>query len=140
MVLMSCGKSRQYTHLSGRCLIRCCCCFLAPSSLLTCTCSNIHYFFVASELCTILTPLEIFAGLFAGAVHDVQHPGVNNAFLCNTEHDIAITYNDTSPLENMHCATAFAIAKTSLLLEGVPEASRQMFRKIVVGMVLDTGA
>jgi cAMP-specific phosphodiesterase 4 len=99
---------------------------------------NIHYFYVASDLGALLTPLEVFAGLFAGAVHDVQHPGLNNQFLCNTEHAIAITYNDTSVLENMHCATAFSIAKTTHLLEGVPEQSRQMFRKIVVAMVLDT--
>ena len=34
-----------------------------------------HYFYAASELGMHLTPLEKFAGLFAAAVHDVQHPG-----------------------------------------------------------------
>jgi hypothetical protein len=33
---------------------------------------SIHYFLTASELGKHLTPLEHFAGLFAGAIHDVQ--------------------------------------------------------------------
>ncbi len=33
--------------------------------------------------------------------------GVNNPYLISTRHDLAIRYNDHSPLENMHVATAF---------------------------------
>jgi hypothetical protein len=99
---------------------------------------NIHYFYVASDIGLHLTPLEKFAGLIAGAVHDVQHPGVNNQYLINTEDPLAITYNDTSPLENMHCATAFTIAKSTHLLHEVPLMSRQMLRKQVLAMVMET--
>lgn len=31
--------------------------------------------------------------------------GVNNQFLVETTHEVAVKYNDRSPLENMHCAT-----------------------------------
>lgn len=37
---------------------------------------TIHYFLVATTLEDILSPLEKFAALFAGAVHDVKHPGM----------------------------------------------------------------
>jgi hypothetical protein len=100
--------------------------------------ANMHYFFVASDLGTHLTPLEKFAGLFAGAVHDVQHPGVNTQFLVNTEDPLAITYNDMSPLENMHCATAFRAAKETRVLEQLDNGDKRMMRKQVVAMVLAT--
>ena len=32
-------------------------------------------------------------------------PGVNNQFLVETTHEVAVKYNDRSPLENLHCAT-----------------------------------
>jgi hypothetical protein len=30
--------------------------------------------------------------------------GVNNQFLVETTHEVAVKYNDRSPLENLHCA------------------------------------
>merc|ERR1719296_68809 len=53
--------------------------------------------------------LEEFALLVSAACHDVGHPGVSNDFLVQTSHELAIRYNDTSPLENMHCARLFEI-------------------------------
>jgi hypothetical protein len=50
---------------------------------------------------------DLLAILVAALGHDAAHPGVNNAFLVNTAHDIAITYNDKSPLENMHASLCF---------------------------------
>jgi cAMP-specific phosphodiesterase 4 len=58
--------------------------------------------------------------------------------LINTEDPLAITYNDISPLENMHCSTAFAIAKSTGVLAPLPAQNLQMFRKAVVSMVLCT--
>lgn len=37
------------------------------------------------------------------------HLGVTNAFLVDTHHPLAITYNDKSVLENMHAATTFSV-------------------------------
>lgn len=52
----------------------------------------------------------MFALLFAAAIHDYRHPGLSNAYLVANNHDIAITYNDNSVLENFHVAQAFHLA------------------------------
>ena len=50
--------------------------------------------------------LEHWASIWSAAVHDYEHGGLNNDFLCKTQHHLAITYNDQSPLENHHLAAA----------------------------------
>jgi hypothetical protein len=59
-------------------------------------------------------------------------------FLVNTDHALAITYNDMSPLENMHCATAFRAAKETMVLGQLDNGDKRALRKQVVGMVLAT--
>ena len=45
--------------------------------------------------------------LIAMVVHDLDHPGRTNHFLSNSQHELALLYNDKSILENHHVATAF---------------------------------
>lgn len=45
----------------------------------------------------------------SSAIHDYEHPGINNPFLINTKSDLAILYNDKSPLENHHVSATFFI-------------------------------
>lgn len=56
-----------------------------------------------------LNELEQFAILIAACAHDLGHPGVNNGFLSEVGHELALQYNDRSPLENMHCSKLYAI-------------------------------
>lgn len=42
------------------------------------------------------------AALIAGLAHDVGHFGKNNLFLTSSRHQLAITYNERSVLENYH--------------------------------------
>lgn len=51
------------------------------------------------------------ACIFAACVHDLAHTGESNGFLINSGAELAIRYNDKSPLENMHCAEAFSLLK-----------------------------
>jgi hypothetical protein len=53
--------------------------------------------------------LELLSGFVAVAVHDVGHPGVNNAFHVNTQSALALTYSDQSVNEYMHCAQTWRI-------------------------------
>ena len=48
--------------------------------------------------CTPVTPLEQFALLVAAIGHDVDHPGLTNAFLVNVGAPLAMRYNDRSPI------------------------------------------
>eukprot|EP00747_Dinoflagellata_sp_TGD_P100184 gnl/TRDRNA2_/TRDRNA2_167966_c0_seq3.p1 gnl/TRDRNA2_/TRDRNA2_167966_c0~~gnl/TRDRNA2_/TRDRNA2_167966_c0_seq3.p1 ORF type:complete len:536 (+),score=86.79 gnl/TRDRNA2_/TRDRNA2_167966_c0_seq3:39-1610(+) len=57
-----------------------------------------------------LLQADIFALLIGALCHDADHRGHNTAFEVMTRSDLALRYNDISPLENHHCATAFQIA------------------------------
>ena len=46
------------------------------------------------------------ATYWSAMVHDHEHGGLNNDFLIKSRHPLAITYNDQSPLENHHVASA----------------------------------
>ena len=45
--------------------------------------------------------------LTAALCHDMGHEGHNNGFLVASSSPLALLYNDTSVLENMHVALAF---------------------------------
>jgi cAMP-specific phosphodiesterase 4 len=87
-----------------------------------------------------LTEVDQFAMLIAAFCHDVGHPGVNNPFLVETMHDMALRYNDKSPLENMHCAQLFTICadeKTNVF-RGLDATSRKAARKVCIATILHT--
>lgn len=56
-----------------------------------------------------LSSLEIGIMYMASAAHDYGHPGFNNPFLVNSRNELAIRYNDKSPLENHHAFSAFSL-------------------------------
>lgn len=85
--------------------------------------------------------VDIFAAVLAALVHDVGHPGVNADWLKATDDDLALTYNDVSPLENMHISTAFKIAKGEdkcNIFRNMSKADYKGARHLMVQMVLGT--
>lgn len=52
---------------------------------------------------------DLIALLTACICHDLDHPGYNNAYQINAGTDLALRYNDISPLENHHAFVAFRI-------------------------------
>jgi len=54
--------------------------------------------------------LSLLASYIAALVHDFEHSGVNNDFLIKTSHDLAITYNLQSILENHHLAASTRVS------------------------------
>lgn len=77
--------------------------------------NNIHAADVVQTLHSIMQmggkefggKLEQFALLLAAVAHDMHHPGYNNEYQKNAQTELAINYNDTSVLENMHVARTF---------------------------------
>lgn len=51
-------------------------------------------FLMSKKVKTYLDPLDEAICLLAAIIHDVDHPGRNTAFLCNSDNDLAILYND----------------------------------------------
>jgi len=81
-----------------------------------------------------LTDLEQFSLLIAAIAHDLSHPGVNNGFLSEIGHELALQYNDRSPLENMHCAKLYMIVareETNVFSKLTQEQYRQSRKKCI---------
>lgn len=87
-----------------------------------------------------VTPLHLFSALLAGAVHDVNHPGMNNAYLVTTSSPLAIKYSDDAVLERMHLAEAFQAATKEgcNIFEGFPKELKRQSRQMIIKMVLAT--
>ncbi|RNF25798.1 putative cAMP phosphodiesterase A [Trypanosoma conorhini] len=87
-----------------------------------------------------LSDLQVFAALFSAAIHDYNHPGVNNNFHVRTQSYNAILYNDRSVLENLHVSSVFELMKNPRfnILENFSEDQRREFRETVIEMVLAT--
>ncbi|XP_056443492.1 high affinity cGMP-specific 3',5'-cyclic phosphodiesterase 9A [Gadus chalcogrammus] len=62
-----------------------------------------------TDLRSKLERIDLFVMLTSALCHDLDHPGYNNVYQINARTDLALRYNDISPLENHHCAVAFAI-------------------------------
>lgn len=76
----------------------------------------------------------------AAVVHDYRHLGVNNSYLRAVEDPLATRYNDRSPLENFHVASAFELLKQGDkdFMPDLPKDTRRAFRKFVIDCVLAT--
>ncbi|KAL6758843.1 3'5'-cyclic nucleotide phosphodiesterase [Haematococcus lacustris] len=85
-------------------------------------------------------PLTHLACLLAAAVHDLEHVGLTNDFLNNSDHDLAIRYNDRSPMENHHLAACFSLLQQPHLnfLSQFPKDAKDKLRKMVIELVLAT--
>ncbi|VDO45521.1 unnamed protein product, partial [Brugia timori] len=88
----------------------------------------------------VFSELEVLASIFAGAIHDVDHPGFTNHYLINTNSELAIMYNDESVLEQHHLAVAFKLLQDSNcnFIVSLNKKQRQLFRKLTIEMVLAT--
>ncbi|XP_068130479.1 3',5'-cyclic-AMP phosphodiesterase 4A isoform X3 [Hyperolius riggenbachi] len=99
-----------------------------------------HVLLSTPALDAVFTDLEILAALFAAAIHDVDHPGVSNQFLINTNSELALMYNDESVLENHHLAVGFKLLQEENcdIFQNLSKRQRQTMRKMVIDMVLAT--
>jgi len=83
---------------------------------------------------------DILSLYIAALAHDVAHPGVTNNFLISTRNDLALRYNDISPLENMHAHVCFITMrrKGHNFLESLSSESALHVRKQVIDAILAT--
>ncbi|XP_072924650.1 3',5'-cyclic-AMP phosphodiesterase 4C-like isoform X3 [Hemitrygon akajei] len=99
-----------------------------------------HVLLLSPALEAVFTDLEIMAAIFASAIHDVDHPGVSNQFLINTNSELALMYNDASVLENHHLAVGFKLLQQENcnIFQNLCKKELQNLRKMAIDMVLAT--
>lgn len=107
-------------------------------------CQTSNYFVQGWDLVSVcdLSNLELASIYIAGACHDFEHPGVNNAFLVESRLEWAIEYNDKSPLENHHISATFKAMQTSdwNIFKNLTNAEFKDARKTMIELVLATDA
>ncbi|NP_001297394.1 3',5'-cyclic-AMP phosphodiesterase 4C isoform 1 [Mus musculus] len=99
-----------------------------------------HVLLGTPALEAVFTDLEVLAAIFACAIHDVDHPGVSNQFLINTNSELALMYNDSSVLENHHLAVGFKLlqGENCDIFRNLSTKQRLSLRRMVIDMVLAT--
>ncbi|XP_069672167.1 high affinity cAMP-specific and IBMX-insensitive 3',5'-cyclic phosphodiesterase 8B isoform X3 [Periplaneta americana] len=98
-------------------------------------------FLERERLKQILDPLDEAACLVAAAAHDVDHPGKSSAFLCNSNHELAILYNDLCVLESHHSALAFKLTMSDDRVNIFKSLERDVYKAVrqnIVDMILAT--
>ena len=78
--------------------------------------------------------LEIFVLLLSALCHDIDHNGFSNSYQINASTQLALLYNDFSPLEMHHCAVAFHVLNKSdcNILNSLDKASYRRFRQYMI--------
>ena len=90
---------------------------------------------------TQLEPHETFAMLVGAISHDLEHPGVNNAYLEKVKDPLATTYNDKSILENRHIACLYSLLAENPeanVFSNVSEKVWKEMRRIIISVILHT--
>ncbi|XP_064828464.1 high affinity cAMP-specific and IBMX-insensitive 3',5'-cyclic phosphodiesterase 8B-like isoform X2 [Oncorhynchus masou masou] len=99
------------------------------------------YFLRKEKVKGSLDQLDEVAALIAATVHDVDHPGRTNSFLCNAGSELAILYNDTAVLESHHAALAFQLTvrdSKSNIFKNIDRTQFRTLRQAIIDMVLAT--
>ncbi|XP_046880483.1 calcium/calmodulin-dependent 3',5'-cyclic nucleotide phosphodiesterase 1C [Hypomesus transpacificus] len=102
---------------------------------------TVHYLLLKTGMVHWLTELEIFAMIFAAAVHDYEHTGTTNNFHIQTRSGTAILYNDRAVLENHHVSAAYRLLQDDdemNILYNLSKDDWRELRALVVEMVLAT--
>lgn len=83
---------------------------------------------------------ERFALGVAAIAHDIGHFGLTNVFLVDMRDDLAVCYNDISPLENMHCSKLFRILseETTNVFSHLSQLDYGRVRKMIIDAILNT--
>ncbi len=89
-----------------------------------------------------MTDNVIFFSLLSGAAHDMDYPGINNAFEVKCYSNLAMLYNDQSILEHHHAASFFFMLDNvnydCNVMFGFTEKEKSEGRKMILENILGT--
>ncbi|XP_042190487.1 high affinity cGMP-specific 3',5'-cyclic phosphodiesterase 9A isoform X6 [Callorhinchus milii] len=94
-------------------------------------------------LCSLqekFTQIDVLILMSAAVCHDLDHPGYNNTYQINARTELAVRYNDISPLENHHCAIAFEIYSQPErnIFSNIDSEAFKQIRQGVIALILAT--
>uniref|UniRef100_A0AAY4EQH8 Phosphodiesterase n=1 Tax=Denticeps clupeoides TaxID=299321 RepID=A0AAY4EQH8_9TELE len=101
---------------------------------------TVHCLLLRTGLVHWLSELEVFACLFAAAIHDYEHMGTTNNFHIHTRSELAMIYNDRSVQESHHLSATFRLLQDDQM-NIFTNLSREEWielRALVIEMVLAT--
>ncbi|XP_067888387.1 dual specificity calcium/calmodulin-dependent 3',5'-cyclic nucleotide phosphodiesterase 1A-like isoform X2 [Heterodontus francisci] len=102
---------------------------------------TVHYLLLRTGIVHWMTELEIFAMIFAAAIHDYEHTGTTNNFHIQTRSDAAILYNDRAVLESHHVSATYRLLQDDEemnILFNLSKDDWRELRSLVIEMVLAT--
>uniref|UniRef100_A0A672ZWH1 Phosphodiesterase n=1 Tax=Sphaeramia orbicularis TaxID=375764 RepID=A0A672ZWH1_9TELE len=82
--------------------------------------------------------IDLLIMLTSAVCHDLDHTGYNNAYQINARTELALRYNDISPLENHHCAVAFEILEKYNIFRNVSTDQYKRIREGIIKCILAT--
>ena len=93
----------------------------------------------AEEVCHAKA-IDLLSIIIAALGHDVGHPGLTNAFQINSSSEMAITYNDSSCLENFHLTKLFKTLRKDEynIFEKLSTQDYKKIRKKMISEILAT--
>lgn len=99
---------------------------------------SLHIVFHVASAANFLALHERHALMLAALAHDVGHFGMNNSFLRDSSHELALLYNDQSCLQNMSCAKLFRLASSpeTAIFSNFNEPTRRDVRQVIVSAIL----
>ncbi|XP_078071634.1 dual specificity calcium/calmodulin-dependent 3',5'-cyclic nucleotide phosphodiesterase 1A-like [Mustelus asterias] len=102
---------------------------------------TVHYFILRTGIVHWMSELEIFAIIFAAAIHDFEHTGTTNNFHIQTRSDTAILYNDRAVQESHHVSATYRLLQDDEemnILFNLSKDDWRELRALVIEMVLAT--
>eukprot|EP00929_Paragymnodinium_shiwhaense_P117910 TRINITY_DN8939_c0_g5_i1.p1 TRINITY_DN8939_c0_g5~~TRINITY_DN8939_c0_g5_i1.p1 ORF type:complete len:884 (+),score=215.06 TRINITY_DN8939_c0_g5_i1:108-2759(+) len=101
---------------------------------------SVSRFFRLMQASKFVSETSQFWMMIAALAHDIGHLGINNQYMIETSHELALKYNDRSPLENMHCSTFFMVVSdpdTNIFCRVEKDLYKEI-RKGMIGAILHT--
>lgn len=94
----------------------------------------------ACDLKSKIGHLEVLVLIVSCICHDLDHPGYNNIYQINARTELALRYNDISPLENHHCSVAFRVLESAEcnILASLDAATYRTVREGIIRCILAT--
>lgn len=93
---------------------------------------------LATHTAELLQPIELAAAIFAAICHDLDHPGLSNAYQNSEDTAVSRRYEKRSVLENHSLALLRELVAKHALLEHVSEADAERFHRVTETMILRT--